>query len=795
MEARVAKAPSPLASPPVVLAQDATSSVLAAVSGNVGLVVWAAGSNLEAQRFDPSGAPLGPVIQLGAPAGQGTPAFGVAGGNGVFAVVAVGTSAHVLDVRRIGDDGTALDPAWVPVTNTLQSSTLLNVAVGWNGAGFTADFVQLLFDWNWTNEQLLSAPIPSSGPVPLTIVNDTPGYPSKASYHAVANACIGGSCARLYTSYCDTYNGAPVCPFNGVFITINGVTKFVGTGGNPSLGAGAGNFFVTHATPDHAALLDRFDTSGNHVGDTRVLSLNNAYEGASAFDGADVAFTYRGAENDLHDGFCTAAGQVELIAPELCAQTPEVDASPAMVSFGGGESLLFSRAGNQLLVRTLSHDPVGAYCAGPTSALADGTFGPLAKGSYGVAAANGTALVVRQPTTGPLAAAVADSSLHVTTRDIGEGAAAKIAVATSGNGFLAVVENGTLLSLRRFASDGTPLDPGWTPLPVPVVSNAPISAFYDGANYQIFFRQALPNPNCPGCVLDEEPYRLVVPKAGNFGALTGATMIGGYHQRVQGAGAWGSMWVAALFDETPSFYVTLLTPNGSYFFSTAFQSFWNVQSAAVAMGPYDGLVVYQAGPVVRAQRLTPQGAPTGKPISLSDSALIDGTPRRLSVVWDGQMYAVAWETQDPTKIAGTWVDGSGPVYTGGGVLVSDPLGATNPKLVPAAGGGSILAYERASGGASEGVFHALQPWEPKLCDSDAKCWSGSCGATGICCAQSCDDGLPCTTDTCLSDGQTCTHSMAPNGAPCPGGACQSGSCVQSANGGSTPLALQPKTRW
>jgi hypothetical protein len=63
-----------------------------------------------------------------------------------------------------------------------------------------------------------------------------------------------------------------------------------------------------------------------------------------------------------------------------------------------------------------------------------------------------------------------------------------------------------------------------------------------------------------------------------------------------------------------------------------------------------------------------------------------------------------------------------------------------------------------------------------VCASGFKICLGACIAEDECCSVDCDDGNPCTTDTC--DARTCVHTLLADGAPCGGGAqCIGGVCV------------------
>ena len=70
---------------------------------------------------------------------------------------------------------------------------------------------------------------------------------------------------------------------------------------------------------------------------------------------------------------------------------------------------------------------------------------------------------------------------------------------------------------------------------------------------------------------------------------------------------------------------------------------------------------------------------------------------------------------------------------------------------------------------------------PSATCSTAACTNGTCTLTPIagCCISDsqCDDGNPCTTDTCNTQTNTCSHTPVADGTPCAGGTCRGGTCV------------------
>ncbi|MCC6791426.1 MAG: hypothetical protein IT336_07075 [Thermomicrobiales bacterium] len=76
---------------------------------------------------------------------------------------------------------------------------------------------------------------------------------------------------------------------------------------------------------------------------------------------------------------------------------------------------------------------------------------------------------------------------------------------------------------------------------------------------------------------------------------------------------------------------------------------------------------------------------------------------------------------------------------------------------------------------------SCQPCPSSIC-SPATCDGRQCGRAPIagCCAHDgeCDDGNPCSTDTCDPTTRTCAHTNAPSSTTCDGGSCCGGACCQ-----------------
>ena len=432
----------------------------------------------------------------------------------------------------------------------------------------------------------------------------------------------------------------------------------------------------------------RFDAAGAPLGGALQLASPPAITQQTAtFDGADFAVawkTQRAATIGVEAGWVSPAGAVAFAAPDPAAMGPIPEDFPSIASFGGGAALLATRAGASVEARILTKGvgPTPAGISGPPVTFPDGQFGPMRGYRAPIAASGGDAMILSIDDSGSLMGSLVTGQLQVTGRATGMGVDPGLSIASSGAGFLGALSDGGSMAIRRFAADGTPADASWTPLPYR--GGTGIAATFDGTSYQLTFGGGDLSCNAPSQVR-----RLSIPATGALGSLLGAAVIPGPTE-VSDASCWGSACVGVSRGGGQDLF--LLGPGGPQAWSPP--GVGTITQLAVAMGPTGGLLAIGASSgKVYGQPLDAAGTPQGALMSLGIGMSAGWSPPILATVWDGQRFAVAWQTGGTSaNIEANWVLGGAPMFPTGQLLVDETDAVLAPKLAPAGNGQAFLTY-------------------------------------------------------------------------------------------------------